>query len=422
MLELKVLVDQARGGDLDAFGVIVGRFQDMALAYAYSLIDDFYLAEDAAQEAFVQAYYDLGALREPDAFPGWFRKIVFKHCDRIKRRRQFHTVPLESVAEVASQELEPAAVVEMREMKDMVMQAISSLPDNERTATTLFYINGYTQKEIADFLEVPVSTVNNRLHTSRNRLKERMVQMVNDEMKNHALPKEFPDRIRLLLELPRPLTIEGHPVRDMWVKFRSCFPDAEEVELDEISDRSISLLDYDAVREHIYEIDDKRILRPELTSQMADHWLRAGGGPRKLITVGRIFRAGHTESETILEVHHQAEVLVAEEGLDIQRFDEIMHLVAAQLLPGIEFRSGSRLNYGFVRDPIAYEALWRDRWTSVAAGGMVQDEWLVKAGLDPKRIGVMSFAFGLERCVLVSQDMDDIRVLWRPPYVPKSGR
>ena len=417
-MELKLLVNQAKNGDLDAFGAIIGRFQDMALAYAYSLIGDFCLAEDAAQEAFIQAYYDLNALREPEAFPGWFRKIVFKHCDRIKRKRQLNTVPLESVLEVASKEPEPSEVVEMREMKDIVLQAISSLPDNERTATTLFYINGYTQREIADFLEVPVSTVNNRLHTSRGRLKERMVQMVNDELKNHALPKEFPDRIRQLLELPRPLTIEGHPVRDMWLKFRSCFPDIEEVELDEITDRSIYLLDYDAVREQIYEVDDQRFLRPEVTSQIADYWLRAGGGSCKLISAGRVFRSEQTESETKLKVFHQVEVLIAEDGLNVEQYDKTMHQIAAKLFPGKAFRAGSIFDYGFVRDPAEYEVLWRDKWTSVAGGGMVQDEWLLKAGLDPTRFGAMSFAFGLERCVQVGQDMDDIRVLWRPPYVP----
>jgi len=107
MDELGVLVSRARGGDLDAFGAIVARFQDMALAYAYSVIGDFHLAEDAAQEAFINAYRQLDALREPDAFPGWFRRIVFKHCDRIKRRKRLQTVPLESVAELASADPEP---------------------------------------------------------------------------------------------------------------------------------------------------------------------------------------------------------------------------------------------------------------------------------------------------------------------------
>lgn len=418
MDELELLVDRARDGDLYAFSAIVRRFQDMAFAYAYSIIGDFHLAEDAAQEAFLQAYRDLGALRESEAFPGWFKKIVYKHGDRIKRKRQFQTVPLESVIEVASDVPGPDVSAESNEIRDTVYRAISSLPDNERAVTTLYYINGYTQKDVAEFLEVPVSTVNNRLHSSRKRLQERMVQMVNDELKSHALNEGFPDRVRLLLEMPRPLTIEDHPVRNMWLAFRACFPEFEEVELDEVCERSVSML----AQHGVFAIDEHRILRPELTSQMANHWIKNGGGPCQLITVGRVFRDDHHESETRLEVFHQAEVLWAAEDLDMRRLDEVMHRVAAQILPGLEFRTGSPLSYALISEGLHYESRWRDRWTSVAAGGIAKEEWLVKAGLDPSRFGAIGFAFGLERTVQVSLDLDDIRVLWRPPYVPETSR
>lgn len=136
MDELGLLVNRARNGDLNAFSAVVRRFQDMALAYAYSILDDFHLAEDAAQEAFLQAYRDLGALRESEAFPGWFKRIVYKHCDRIKRKRQFRTVPLESVTEVASDVPGPDVSAEANETRETVYRAISSLPDNERAVTT----------------------------------------------------------------------------------------------------------------------------------------------------------------------------------------------------------------------------------------------------------------------------------------------
>jgi DNA-directed RNA polymerase specialized sigma24 family protein len=76
------LVEDARSGDLAAFARLIRRFQAMAYGYAYSSLGDFSLAEDAAQGAFVEAYRKLDDLREPAAFPGWFRRIVFKYCDR----------------------------------------------------------------------------------------------------------------------------------------------------------------------------------------------------------------------------------------------------------------------------------------------------------------------------------------------------
>ena len=190
MEELISLIKRTQAGDVSAFGAIVTRFQDMAVGYAYSILGDFHLAEDAAQEAFIQAYCDLNQLREPLAFPGWFRKIVFKHCDRLTRKKRVQTIPLESVIELPSAGKDPVETVLEQEMKDTVLAAIQALPEKERIVTTLFYINGYSQNEIADFLEVPVTTVNSRLHYSRKRLKERLFTMVADDLQEKRPSKD----------------------------------------------------------------------------------------------------------------------------------------------------------------------------------------------------------------------------------------
>ena len=92
------LVQRAQVGDPFAFDHLVRRFQDMSVGYALTLLsDDRTSAEDASQEAFLEAYRCLGALRIPAAFPGWLRRIVFKHCDRVRRDRAEQTVPLDSV-------------------------------------------------------------------------------------------------------------------------------------------------------------------------------------------------------------------------------------------------------------------------------------------------------------------------------------
>ncbi len=167
----------------------------MAFGYAYSILGDLHAAEDAAQEAFLEAYRCLSRLRCPAAFPGWFRKIVLKSCDRLTRRKSVPTVPLGSAGLLRSDYPGPAEQVERREMADRVLDAIRSLPQNERTVTTLFYIDGYSHKDIAEFLEVPVTTVANRLRTSRKRLKERMVAMVEDELKGSRPGPEFPEKV-----------------------------------------------------------------------------------------------------------------------------------------------------------------------------------------------------------------------------------
>jgi len=189
------LVVRVRDGNLEAFRVLVMRFQDMAYGYAFSLLGDFHLAQDAAQEAFVEAYRDLRDLREPAAFPGWFRRIVFKQCDRITRKRKPMEVSLEEATAVPSRLPDPSGVLERQEVLERVLDAIRALPDHERTVTSLYYIDGYSQNEIAVFLEVPVKTIKSRLYSSRKRLKERMFKMVESTIKSAPLSDAFSERV-----------------------------------------------------------------------------------------------------------------------------------------------------------------------------------------------------------------------------------
>jgi RNA polymerase sigma factor (sigma-70 family) len=185
------LVHDAQTGSPEAFGLLVARFQNMAYAYAYAILSDFDLAQDVTQEAFVEAYQDLPALREPFAFPAWLKRIVYKHCDRIMRRKQLPTIPLEYIEEIALLQPSPLELIERSEIRSQLNKAIQAIPINLRAVAILFYIIGYSHQEIADFLGVPVKTVKSRLHASRQRLKERMLDMVQDEFEHNQLPDQF---------------------------------------------------------------------------------------------------------------------------------------------------------------------------------------------------------------------------------------
>jgi RNA polymerase sigma factor (sigma-70 family) len=171
----------------------------MAVGYAYSILGDFHLAEDAAQDAFVQAYLDLSTLREARAFPSWLRRIVLKQCNRITRRKRVATVPIEAGVEPADSRRGPHEAVEQRETQREVLSAVNALPDKERTAATLFYIDGYSMGEVGDFLGVPVSTVKNRLHSARTQLRERMEDEVRETLSSHRPDDEFGKRVKRVL-------------------------------------------------------------------------------------------------------------------------------------------------------------------------------------------------------------------------------
>ena len=164
-------------------------------------------------------------------------------------------------------------------MRDEVLRAIGELPEPQREVTTLFYINGYSQNDIADFLEVPVGTVKNRLNASRGRLKERMLNMVEKTLHQNAPDERFDKKvINDLLSRPRPLEIPGHPVRQAWESFRACFPSAEVVDFSEIVSRQTTLLTQELQERLGYLVDDADILRTDLTSQLVRRWIETGGG------------------------------------------------------------------------------------------------------------------------------------------------
>jgi RNA polymerase sigma factor (sigma-70 family) len=182
-----------------AFGEIVKRFQDMAYACAYAVLGDFHLAEDAAQEAFIVAWRNLNQLHTPEAFPGWFKRIVLSQCSRLTRSKQLETVPLDSLWGLPSEEWEPFAQVAQEEFKQRVALAVQALPEKERMVTTLFYINAYSQNEIAAFLEVPVTTVKKRLYTARKQLRETMLDLVRTTLREQRPSKdeEFANTVAL---------------------------------------------------------------------------------------------------------------------------------------------------------------------------------------------------------------------------------
>ncbi len=181
-IDLCALIMRIQAGDRNAYTSVVQRFQDMAVGYAYSILGDMHLAEEAAQEAFIDAYFALTALREPAAFPGWFRRIVHTKIHRLHRDKRRQARSLEQIAQTSAAAPDPADVFARYEQQERILAAIAALPETQRQVVTLFYISGYSQNEIGAFLEIPVSTVKMRLHYARKRLKEKMITMIQDNL------------------------------------------------------------------------------------------------------------------------------------------------------------------------------------------------------------------------------------------------
>ena len=123
------LVIKAQSGDIWAYENIVNEFSAMAKGYAYSILKDYHYAEDVAQESFALAFFKLKMLQSPEAFPSWFRKIVFSQCEHFYRKKRLPVVPFDVFYDTESLEQSPLDIVERNELRTRIIKAIKSLPE-----------------------------------------------------------------------------------------------------------------------------------------------------------------------------------------------------------------------------------------------------------------------------------------------------
>ena len=177
-----------------AFGPIIERYQDAVFAVALARLYDFHDAEDIAQEVFIEAFEHLGRLDNPGRLGAWLRSITIHRCiDHLRKRRE--VVGVEEIAEQMECSSNPHSEIEQQELRAQVMAAIGQLNRKQRETTTLFYINGYSQEEIAGIQEIPAGTVKRRLYDAREKLKAGMIGMVEDVLKSGAPKEDFGEQV-----------------------------------------------------------------------------------------------------------------------------------------------------------------------------------------------------------------------------------
>lgn len=197
------LYQSAIAGGAEAFAPIVERYQDAVFGIALARLGDFHEAQDIAQQVLVAAFQRLEDLREPRRLGAWLRSMTIHQCiDLLRRRRQI--VSIEQADRQESMEPTPPANLERQELRQAVLAAISRLGKTQRETTTLFYVNGYSVEQVAAMQEVPVGTVKRRLHDARQRLKEEMMGMVENVLKDEAPKEDFAERVFGILCQYRP--------------------------------------------------------------------------------------------------------------------------------------------------------------------------------------------------------------------------
>lgn len=203
------LVTRTRAGDKDAYRELVARYQGHVYGLAYSVLDNWADAQDMAQEAFIRAYCNLDQLRDAGRFAAWLRRVTFSvTMNWLKTFRPKLFEQLGSLDDLDSLDIPdfapgPSELAEKRDLADAVLQAIASLPPKYRVPLTMFHLDGLSYQKVADFLDIPMGTVQSLIHRAREKLKpalaayagEGVSSMVKEVFDEHKLSAEFREQV-----------------------------------------------------------------------------------------------------------------------------------------------------------------------------------------------------------------------------------
>ncbi len=161
----------ALAGDREAFGELVMRYAGSARRVARAILRDPAEADDAAQDAFLAALRQLARYDASRPFGPWLMRIVANAAaDRRRRRRVRAAEPLSPL--LRSGEPSPTVTADRRALREALTDALARLPERQRIAVTLFDVEGYSHREIAEILDVPVGTVRSDVFHARRVLRE----------------------------------------------------------------------------------------------------------------------------------------------------------------------------------------------------------------------------------------------------------
>ncbi len=171
---IKLLID----GDQSAYKTLVESYKDMVYGLCFSYLNNFQDSEDTSQEVFIQVYRSIGTFKQQSSLKTWIYRITISKCqDFIKSRNRkkrfaFLTGYQEVEERWESNAQTPQKLLENKEHMALLHQAIDQLSDVQRNIFILNHIQGKTNSEISELLQMPKSTVDSHIKRGKDRVKK----------------------------------------------------------------------------------------------------------------------------------------------------------------------------------------------------------------------------------------------------------
>lgn len=189
------LVTQSLGGNRDAFGQIVARYQLLICSLAYSATGSLGQSEDLAQETFITAWRHLGHLHEPHKLRAWLCGIARNRINNSLRREGRQPLrgaePLHNAEEAPNPEPLPRDQAISREEEAILWRSLEQIPETYREPLVLFYREHQSVENVATALDLSEDAVKQRLSRGRRLLHEEVVAFVEGALERTNPGKAF---------------------------------------------------------------------------------------------------------------------------------------------------------------------------------------------------------------------------------------
>jgi len=184
MNELEI-IEEIKQGKSEYFKELVDKYKNMVFNICFGFVKNKEDAEDITQEVFFTIYKNIKDFKFESKISTWIYRIAvnrsLNHIRKRKLSRIFNKISLREESEDREAEI-PAAQdssadfkVITREKKNIMSKALNGLPSNQRTAFTLYNIEGFNYEEIAEIMGCSISAVESRIHRAKMNLQKKLI-------------------------------------------------------------------------------------------------------------------------------------------------------------------------------------------------------------------------------------------------------
>jgi RNA polymerase sigma-70 factor (ECF subfamily) len=173
---LREAFTRAAQGDSTAFADLVRDRQSMVFSICWHYLQDRALAEDVAQEVFLELYQKLSTLESAEHLTYWLRRVTVNRCiDQGRRKKNHPELAMDDVSE-------PAAMASHTDplLTRKLQQTLELLPEKQRMVVILRYQEGLDLAEIGDLMKMPLNTVKSTLHRTLEDLRRKMTRKLGE--------------------------------------------------------------------------------------------------------------------------------------------------------------------------------------------------------------------------------------------------